>query len=222
MLRLAQRKSFFEKVVVGVWANLSNFVELDCAEWSGINGYILKTKVMIHSLLLKYYPADTALRRILLHHSRQVVERALLIAERHPELRLNKALLEEGAWVHDIGVFLTDAPGIECHGTHPYLLHGALGAELMRKEGREDLARFCERHTGTGLTVENIRAQNLPLPLRDYRPETMEEKVVCYADKFYSKSHLERVRTVEQTAQSLEKFGAEGVATFRAWAQLFE
>ena len=150
------------------------------------------------------------------------MERALLIAERHPELRLNKDLLEEGAWVHDIGVFLTDAPGIECHGTHPYLLHGALGAELMRKEGREDLARFCERHTGTGLTVENIRAQNLPLPLRDYRPETMEEKVVCYADKFYSKSHLERVRTVEQTAQSLEKFGAEGVATFRAWAQLFE
>jgi uncharacterized protein len=44
---------------------------------------------MIHPLLLKYYPEDTALRRILLHHSQQVVERALFIAERHPELQLN-------------------------------------------------------------------------------------------------------------------------------------
>lgn len=177
---------------------------------------------MIHPLLLKYYPEDTALRRILLHHSQQVVEHALRIHERHPELKLNRDLLEEGAWIHDIGIFLTNAPGIECHGTHPYLLHGALGAELMRKEGREDLARVCERHTGTGLTIENIKAQNLPLPLRDYCPETMEEQVICYADKFYSKSHLERIRTVEQTAKSLEKFGMEGVKKFLDWAKMFE
>ena len=176
----------------------------------------------MHPLILKYYPDDTPLRRLLLHHSEQVAQRALLICDRHPELGLNREFLREAALIHDIGIFLTDAPGIHCHGTLPYLTHGVQGAALMRKEGREDLARICERHTGTGLTAENIRQQGLPLPETDLLPETWEEQVVCYADKFYSKSHPERERTVEQTAKSLEKFGAEGVKKFLAWAVLFE
>ena len=176
----------------------------------------------MHPLILKYYPDDTPLRRLLLHHSEQVAQRALLICDRHPELGLNREFLREAALIHDIGIFLTDAPGIHCHGTLPYLTHGVQGAALMRKEGREDLARICERHTGTGLTAENIRQQGLPLPETDLLPETWEEQVVCYADKFYSKSHPERERTVEQTAKSLEKFGAEGVKKFMAWAELFE
>lgn len=176
----------------------------------------------MHPLILKYYPEDTPLRRLLLHHSEQVAQRALKICDRHPELNLKRDFLREAALIHDIGIFQTDAPGIHCHGTKPYLTHGVEGAALMRNEGREDLARICERHTGTGLTVENIRTQGLPLPERDLLPETMEEQVVCYADKFYSKSHPERERTVEQTAKSLEKFGEAGVKKFLAWAELFE
>lgn len=176
----------------------------------------------IHPYILKYYPEDNALRRLLIHHSEQVARRALKICDKHPELHLNREFLREAALIHDIGILLTDAPGIHCHGTMPYLTHGVQGAALMRQEGREDLARICERHTGTGLTVENISTQGLPLPLCDLLPETMEEQVVCYADKFYSKSHPERERTVEQTAKSLEKFGEAGVKKFLAWAELFE
>lgn len=176
----------------------------------------------IHPLILKYYPDDNALRQLLIHHSEQVARRALLICERHPELQLNADFLREAALVHDIGIFQTNAPGIHCTGNAPYLTHGVIGAELMRKEGREDLARICERHTGTGLTAANIREQGLPLPECDLLPETLEEQVVCYADKFYSKSHPERERSVEQTAKSLEKFGAEGVKKFLAWADKFE
>ena len=176
----------------------------------------------IHPLILKYYPEDTPLRRLLMHHSQQVADRALRICDAHPELGLDREFLREAALIHDIGIFLTDAPGIHCQGASPYLTHGVQGAMLMRREGREDLARICERHTGTGLTVENIRTQGLPLPERDLLPETLEEQVVCYADKFYSKSHPERERTVEQTAKSLEKFGAEGVQKFLNWAEIFE
>ena len=176
----------------------------------------------IHPYILKYYPEDNELRRLLIHHSEQVALRALKICDKHPELCLNREFLREAALIHDIGIFQTDAPGIHCHGTKPYLTHGVQGATLMRNEGREDLARICERHTGTGLTVENIRAQGLPLPERDLLPETLEEQVVCYADKFYSKSHPERERTVEQTAKSLEKFGNQGVEKFLTWAQRFE
>ena len=62
----------------------------------------------------------------------------------------------------------------------------------------------------------------MPLPLQDYIPETVEEKVICYADKFYSKTRLQVEKTPEQALRSLEKFGAEGVAVFREWMMLFE
>lgn len=174
------------------------------------------------SLIDKYYPQDNALKQLLLHHSQQVATRALSIVDRHPELGANRTFVEEAAMLHDIGIFLTHAPKIHCHGTQPYLLHGRLGAQLLREEGREDLARVCERHTGTGLTRENIIALDLPLPHQDFLPETIEEIIVCYADKFYSKTHLDRERTVEQTARSLQRFGEEGVAKFLDWAARFE
>lgn len=193
------------------------------------------------ALLHRYYPEDNALRRMLLHHSRQVCARALQIVERHPELGANRNLVETGAMLHDIGIFLTDAPGIHCHGTAHYILHGSLGAQLLRNEAKqlkeeqlqaiqlqeelhfyEALARICERHTGTGLTRQTIIERGLPDPQQDLLPETIEEQIICYADKFYSKSHLERERTIPQTLQSLEKFGDEGVEKFRHWTELFE
>ena len=124
--------------------------------------------------------------------------------------------------LHDIGIYLTDAPGIECHGAEPYILHGRLGAELMRREGYPRHARVCERHTGAGITIREIDAQHLPLPHQDFLPETLEEKVICYADKFYSKSHLDRVRTLEQTEKSIARYGEDGLKRFKEWEQLFE
>ena len=172
-------------------------------------------------IIYKYYPADDPLRRLLLKHSRQVADKALAVCERHPELHLDRQLVYEGAMLHDVGIFLTDAPGIFCYGSEPYLLHGRLGAELMRKEGREDLARICERHTGTGLTAEDIRRQGLPLPLEDFRPETEAEKVICYADKFFSKSHPDAEKTTAPVVKSLAKFGPKRPAIFQAWDERY-
>jgi uncharacterized protein len=170
----------------------------------------------------KYYPSENELRRILLTHSRSVAAKAMRIADLHPELRLDKEFVQEAAMLHDIGIFRCDAPGIQCFGTEPYICHGIIGAQILRDEGYERHARVCERHTGTGITVEEIDAQQLPLPRRDYQPENLEEKVICYADKFFSKTHLERERTVLETAQSLEKFGNKGVKRFLEWAKIFE
>lgn len=82
-------------------------------------------------------------------------------------------------------------------------------------------ARVCERHTGAGITRSQIIAQQLPLPVQDFLPETMEEKVICYADKFFSKTHLDKEKTVEQAIASLSKFGEEGVERFREWVKMF-
>ncbi len=170
----------------------------------------------------RYYPQDNALRRLLLKHSRQVAQRALQIAQKHPELHADLRFLEEGAMLHDIGVFRCHAPAIHCEGTEPYLRHGLIGGQLLREAGFPDHARVCERHTGTGLTAAEIREQHLPLPPADYVPETIEEQLICYADKFYSKSSPDRVATVDEVIASLRKFGSKGVDKFRMWAEKFE
>lgn len=172
-------------------------------------------------IILKYYPDDNALRRLLLRHSRDVADMALRIVKCHPELVADPQFVEEGAMLHDIGIFLTDAPGIYCHGSDPYIKHGWHGGQLLRHEGFPDHARVCERHTGAGITATEIRLRNIPLPEQDWLPETIEEQIICYADKFYSKSHPDRVRTVEQAAKSLAKHGDDGVRRFMHWARMF-
>jgi len=173
------------------------------------------------AIIDKYYPVDNELKHILLTHSRLVADKALWIADRHPELQLDKTFLEEAALLHDIGVFLTDAPGIHCHGTHPYICHGYLGSELMRKEGFMRHALVCERHTGAGLSLQGIMAQNLPVPHREMVPVSLEEQVICFADKFFSKTHLDTEKSVERALKSISKYGEEGVVRFNKWCECF-
>ncbi|HEY9551500.1 MAG TPA: HD domain-containing protein [Prevotella sp.] len=174
------------------------------------------------ALINKYYTTNNELKHILLTHSRCVANKALHLLDRHPELNADRRFVEEAAMLHDIGIIKCNAPGIQCHGTEPYICHGILGAELLRHEGYERHARVCERHTGAGITLQQIETRKLPLPHRDFSPETIEEQLICYADKFFSKTHLDREKTMEQAEKSLGKFGAEGVLRFRKWAQLFE
>lgn len=180
------------------------------------------------SVIDKYYPEDGHLRELLLRHSRQVADRCLRVCRQHPELPFDVQFVEEAAMLHDIGIRWCHAPAICCDGEEHYLRHGLIGGELLRKEGFERHARVCERHTGTGLATVPLGKDGMPLLPEElvksgfFVPETLEEQLVCYADKFYSKSHPDRVLTVVETAQSLEKFGHEGVVKFLHWAEVFE
>ena len=174
------------------------------------------------AIIDKYYPEDNQLRYILMTHSALVTKRAVRICDLHPELLLDRQFIIEAAMLHDIGIFKCNAPGIYCFGSEPYLIHGRIGAELLRAEGYPKHARVCERHTGAGITKEEIIRLNLPLPHQDFLPETMEEKVICYADKFFSKTHPEVEKTIEQAEQSLKRFGEEGLERFKGWEKLFE
>lgn len=166
------------------------------------------------SLIDKFYPRENELKHILLTHSRSVADKALALAARHPELGLDLTFVEEAALLHDIGIFLTHAPGIGCTGEHPYICHGFLGADLLRAEGFPRHALVCERHTGAGLSLQDILHRELPLPHRDMLPVSLEEKLVCLADKFFSKTHLEREKTLEQARRSVSKHGEEGARRF--------
>lgn len=169
----------------------------------------------------KYYPEENALKHILMVHSSSVALKALQIVDAHLELQVDRRFVEEAAMLHDIGIFQCDAPGIHCHGSEPYILHGRIGAELLRREGYPQHARVCERHTGAGITKNEIEQQHLPLPPQDFLPETLEEQIVCYADKFFSKTRLTTEKTIEQAERSLMKFGPAGVERFRRWETIF-
>ncbi|MDE6265785.1 MAG: HDIG domain-containing protein [Muribaculaceae bacterium] len=167
-----------------------------------------------NTVINKYYPADSPLRDIYLRHCRQVADMAISIA-RSGNLPLDETDIEAAAMLHDIGIILTDAPSIHCTGQEPYIRHGILGAEILRKEGYpEKWARVAERHTGSGLTADEIIEQNLPLPPRDYLPETLLEQLICYADKFFSKSGDMQQKSIEKVERSMQRFGEPSLQRF--------
>ena len=172
-------------------------------------------------IINKYYPEENALRHILLVHSRSVADKALALAALHPELDVDTAFVDEAAMLHDLGIFRTDAAGIQCFGAEPYICHGVIGAEILRAEGFPRHALVCERHTGTGLTLRQIVANGWTMPHRDMRPVSTEEQLICFADKFFSKTRLDVEKTPAEARRSLEKFGADGLVVFDRWCELF-
>jgi len=175
-----------------------------------------------YQIIKKFYPEGSEIYHVLLTHSEQVRDKALRIAELHPELKLDKAFIAEAAMLHDIGIYLCDAPRIHCYGANQYIQHGYLGADLLRTENLANHALVCERHTGVGLSLETIIQNNLPLPHRSMLPQSMEEQVICYADKFYSKTRLGKTHSIEKIREYLGRYGASGVMKFNEWNLLFE
>jgi uncharacterized protein len=177
-----------------------------------------------YELIYKYYGTNPTARRLLESHSRRVADKAREIAERMPHLAPDLAFIEEAALLHDIGMIFTDAPALGCRGGRPYVCHGVLGRTLLEEEGLMRHALVCERHVGVGITVEDIKRQRLPLPRRDMLPLSIEEQIIGYADKFYSKngSGAEKEKTIANILVSLAPFGADKVQRFKKWAAMFE
>ncbi|WP_072529840.1 HDIG domain-containing metalloprotein [Bacteroides ilei] len=173
------------------------------------------------ALIDKYYPEENELKHILLVHSRSVADKALAMAAKHPELDFDVQFVEEAAMLHDIGIFMTDAEGIQCFGKYPYICHGYLGAELLRKEGYPRHALVCERHTGAGITLRNIEEQQLPIPHREMVPVSLEEQLICFSDKFFSKTKLDKEKSIEKARKSVARFGEDGGLRFDHWCELF-
>ena len=172
-------------------------------------------------IIEKYYPVESDAYRILVDHSRSVANKALAIARMHPEMHLDLPFIEEAALLHDIGIFRCNAPSIDCHGEADYIYHGYLGAELMRAEGYPRHALVCERHTGTGLSMEMIELMKWPIPHRDMLPISLEEQLICFADKFYSKTKLGKEKSIDKIRISLSRYGSDTAARFAAWCKLF-
>lgn len=172
-------------------------------------------------LLAKYFDNDGL--AIVFTHSLLVAELATDIARKSHLSSTECSFVREASLLHDIGICQIYAPGIGMYGSNPYIMHGVLGRQILEKEGFPRHALVCERHTGVGLTLDDIVRQNLPLPHRDMTPQTITEEIICFADLFYSKTpaKLEKRKTVEKVRQKLSLFGEEKLQIFDSWMEKY-
>ena len=176
-------------------------------------------------LLKSHYDARSATYDILLTHSVLVTNKAREIAaaylDRHPRADLDIDFITEAGLLHDIGIGQCDAPKIHCFGTEPYVRHGVIGRHTLERLGFPRHALVCERHSGAGITREEVLESSLPLPDRDYVPLSLEEKIICVADKFYSKTpaQLWKPKTLSAIREGLSKWGSHVAAR---WDRLYK
>ena len=174
-------------------------------------------------ILAEYYDRRSKAFKILVEHGKQVAEKAHLAAEQVSHLKPDLNFIENAAMVHDIGILKTDSPGLGCHGKHPYICHGILGRKMLDNSSVSTYGLICERHVGVGISAEDVRQFNLPLPDRDMLPVSIEEQIICYADKFFSKSgNRSKEKTVKQILRGLKRYGTDKVQRFQSWAEMFE
>jgi len=175
------------------------------------------------SLIQKHFAGNPEACDIVLEHSRMVAAKALSIARAMPNSSVDLRLLEEASLLHDIGVSRIHAPRIGCHGNAPYICHGILGREILESEGLTPHALVCERHIGVGLGIKDIVQQQLPLPKRDMVPVTLEERIICLADLFYSKKPglLRQEKSLDDIRTGLRKHGSHKVSIFERWVREF-
>jgi uncharacterized protein len=175
------------------------------------------------SLLEKYF-ADPAALAIILEHSRLVAAKALRVVDFLGLGDEDRRFIEEAALLHDIGVCRTASPRIGCHGGEPYIRHGIIGREMLKAEGLPRHSLVCERHIGVGLTVADIRAQCLPLPEQEMSPVSLPERIISFADLFYSKKPgiLGRESSPEQVRDNLARFGEHKARIFDSWLLEFD
>jgi uncharacterized protein len=121
---------------------------------------------------LQFLRQSGCLRNVI-KHCEAVAELAVEIANACKErgLEVDSELVEIGALLHDIGRAKT-------HSVH----HAVIGAEIAESLGLpETVISIIKRHVGGGITARE--AKKLGWPMDIYVPQTLEEKIVSYADK---------------------------------------
>lgn len=178
------------------------------------------------SIIHKYIPSNSETYKYYVPHVVLVTQKALAIAKKLQLSPESLQFIEEAAMLHDIGIIKVDAKDIGCTGELPYLCHGTEGRKMLEEEGLPKHALVCERHTGVGITKQEIIENNLPLPPRDMIPLSVEERIICYADVYFSKNpqKLWIPYTQDEIKDWFYKFGPVGKEKhqiFLEWRQEF-
>jgi uncharacterized protein len=175
----------------------------------------------LRDIIYALYKDNTRAMDVLLAHSEAVARKAIEIAHSVPHLGADLKFIEEAALLHDIGMIRTDAPMLGCHGDLHYICHGVEGRLILEAHGLNAHALVCERHVGVGLTVKDIREKRLPIPEYDMLPLSVEEKIVCFSDKFFSKLGETREKSIGEVRTSIARYGEDKAREFDSMLSLF-
>ena len=169
-------------------------------------------------IIKRYYDPDSFAFKVLITHGEAVKNKALEIAGRLKDRGPDIDFIIEASLLHDIGIIFTDSPLLGCYGKEPYICHGYLGRELLEREGLPLHGLVAERHVGAGLTIEDIKKKGLPLPMRNMVPESIEEKIICVADKCFSKKRRDHTeeKPLDLVLKEIAGYGEERLRFFEA------
>lgn len=171
------------------------------------------------SKLHKKYAPNQPAYDLVFTHCQIVEDIARHIIDSKPELNIDAELVHNGALLHDIGAY-DFFVGREFVADGTYVAHGVKGYSILKNEGFDEaLCRIASHHTGVGLRREDIKARGLPMPDEDYLAESIEERLVMYADKFHSKTP--QFNSYDAYRHYTGQFGDENVAIFDALSEEF-
>ncbi|MCK4592469.1 HD domain-containing protein [Candidatus Parcubacteria bacterium] len=168
--------------------------------------------------LLKKYSTSQEHYNIILNHGLSVLGKSIdIITKKELYNDIDIDLIVSSCLLHDIGAFefMKNFDKFQKN----YITHGIIGGKILRKEGFKKEALIAERHIGSGLSKKYIIENNLPLPKRDFLPITLEQKLICYADKFHSKSG--KKDTLENIKKEMKGFGKEPFKRFLELEKMF-
>ncbi|NOQ67954.1 HD domain-containing protein [Patescibacteria group bacterium] len=168
--------------------------------------------------LLKKHSTTKEHYDIILNHSLSVLSKSVnIIARKKLYNKVDFNLIISGCLLHDIGAF--EFMKNFDKSQKNYLKHGIIGGKILRSEGLKKEALIAERHIGSGLSKNYIIENNLPLPKKDFLPITLEQKIICYADKFHSKNG--KKDTLESIKKEMRGFGEEPLRRFLELEKMF-
>jgi len=180
-------------------------------------------KIDYFKIIHKYIKPDSLTYFLYIPHVVLVTSKALEVATKLNLDERRLRFIKEASMLHDIGVISVNAHDLGCTGELDYICHGVEGRKILESEGLTRHAMVAERHTGVGLTKKEILDKGLPIPARNMLAVTLEEKIISWADLFYTKNpdKLWFEKTLEEVRVSVAKFGVSKVKIFDEWLKLF-
>lgn len=123
--------------------------------------------------------------QIIIEHCQTVTKVAKVLAEEFARKGHDVDIhaVVAAAMLHDIG-----------RSKSHTIRHGVEGSEIVEREGADKkVVEIVRKHVGAGIAPEE--STRLGLPDLDYIPRTLEERIVCFADKMVDRN---KVRPFEE------------------------
>ncbi len=119
-------------------------------------------------------------RDVTVEHCKTVARVAMVLSEEFERrgVVVDSRAVQAGALLHDIGRSRTQT-----------VRHGLEGSAVVEQEGVDrKVVEIVKKHVGAGISPEE--AKRLGLPDLDYVPRTLEERIVCFADKMVDSNKI--------------------------------